>query len=179
VGSSQPNPARPVIGSRLRHLVRVVFILTALLAANSLYLVVVTALEQLSGDSYQDYLYLVMFLIHLLLGLALILPLVLHMRNAWRRPNRYAVRAGATLYLTALLLLISGVLLTRFGFLEINDPTLRGLAYWIHVISPLLVAWLFVLHRLAGRKIRWRTGGYWSAATLLLLALLLTLQIGG
>jgi len=183
VGSSQPNPARPVIGSRLRHLVRVVFILTALLAANSLYLVVVTALEQLSGDSYQDYLYLVMFLIHLLLGLALILPLVLfgllHMRNAWRRPNRYAVRAGATLYLAALLLLISGVLLTRFGFLEINDPTLRGLAYWIHVISPLLVAWLFVLHRLAGRKIRWRTGGYWSAATLLLLALLLMLQIGG
>ena len=28
----------------------------------------------------------------------------------------------------------------------------------MHVITPLLAIWLFVLHRLAGRRIRWRVG---------------------
>ena len=36
-------------------------------------------------------------------------------------------------------------LLTRFDFFEIKDPQIRGLAYWIHLLTPLLVVWLFVL----------------------------------
>jgi hypothetical protein len=159
--------AVPVIGPGARKLLITVFALFALLAVDSLYLVSVTFIEWSSARIYQDYFYQVMFLIHLILGLAIILPVVIfgamHLRNAYRRPNRRAVRAGLALYLTALLLLLSGVMLTRFEFFEINDPELRGLAYWIHVITPVLVIGLFVLHRLAGRRIRWKLGARWVA----------------
>ena len=180
---TQGNKLRQVIGPRLRFLLRLVFLLFALLAVNSVYLISVTLVERVSGESYQDFLYLMMFLLHLLLGLILLLPLILfgalHLRNAWPRPNRYAKRAGLSLYITALLLLLSGVLLTRFGFFEVNDQQLRQAAYWVHVLSPLGVIWLFVLHRLAGSRIRWRIGGYWAAATAVLVSVMLLLQIQG
>jgi tetratricopeptide (TPR) repeat protein len=167
----------------LRWLLRLVFLLFGLLAINSLYLLAVTVAEQVSGESYQDYLYLILFLVHLLLGLALLLPVLLfgplHLRNAWHRPNRYAVRAGLSLYTTALLLLVSGILLTRFDFLEINDPQLRQVIYWVHVITPVVVIWLFVLHRLAGSRMRWRMGAWWSVAAVGFTALMLTLHVAG
>ncbi len=103
-----------------------------------------------------------MFLAHLGLGLLLILPALLfgalHLRRAWRRPNRYAVRAGVALYITAIVLFVTGLLLTRFGFFEVNDPQIRTIAYWIHALSPLALIWLFILHRLAGPRLYWRNG---------------------
>ena len=66
--------------------------------------------------------------------------------------------------LCALVLLASGVVLTRIeGVIVVKDQTLRALAYWAHVIAPLVCAWLFVLHRLAGKRIRWRIGARWAA----------------
>jgi hypothetical protein len=122
-----------------------------------------------------------MFLLHLLLGLLLILPFILfgllHQRRARRRPNRYAIRAGLGLFLTGLLLLLSGLILTRFGFLEINDPGIRRAVYWIHILTPFLAAWLFVVHRLAGPRIRWRSGGYWAATAVLVAGILSVIQI--
>jgi len=183
VGNTQRKQIRQVVGPRLRYLLRLVFLLFALLAVNSVYLATITVLEQITDNSYQDYLYLLMFLLHLLLGLVLVLPLVLfgvlHLRNARWRPNRYAKRAGISLYIVALLLLLSGILLTRFGFLEINDPQQRQVAYWVHVLSPLVVIWLFVLHRLAGSRIRWRISGYWAVAGIVLGSCLLVLQLRG
>jgi len=99
-----------------------------------------------------------------------------HMRRAWRRPNRYAVRAGMGLFFTALVLLISGLLLTRFDFFEVNDPQLRRIGYWLHVISPFVLVWLFVLHRLAGRPIRWKTGLRWSLVATGFAAVMVLLQ---
>ncbi len=180
VTGGESRSRRPLVGPRLRWLLWMVFLLFGLLSVNSLYLLTVTVAEQVSGDSYQNYLYLILFLLHLVLGLALLLPLLLfgllHFRNAWRRPNRYAVRAGLSLYVSALLLLLSGVLLTRFGFLEINDPQLRRIIYWVHVITPLAVIWLFVLHRLAGSRLRWRAGLWWSAAAVGFTAVMLLLH---
>jgi tetratricopeptide (TPR) repeat protein len=156
----------PVISRRLARLLGLVFLLFALLVVNSLYLVIVTILEQASGEIYQDYFYMLMFLVHLVLGLLLTLPVILfglgHMRRALGRANRYAVRAGLALFTAALVLLLTGLVLTRFGFFEVNDPLLRGIAYWLHIASPFAVAWLFVLHRLAGPPIRWRTARNWS-----------------
>ena len=70
------HPARrrgyePAIGPRLRYLMLVVFVLTALLGVNSAYLVTITWMEWWSehwgsGEIYQDYFYLWMFLLHLL-----------------------------------------------------------------------------------------------------------------
>ena len=77
------------------------------------------------------------------------------------------MRAGLSLYATALLLLGSGIVLTRFGFFEVNDPGIRAAAYWLHLLTPFLAAWLFVLHRLAGSRIRWRIGLRWAALALI------------
>jgi tetratricopeptide (TPR) repeat protein len=174
------NKLIPVVTARLGRLLGVVILLFSLLALNSVYLAAISLLEQLTGEIQQNYFYLLMFLLHLALGLLLILPLVVfavaHMRRAWQRPNRYAVRAGMGLFFTALVLLISGVLLTRFSFFEINDPQVRRIGYWVHVISPIVVIWLFVLHRLAGPPIRWKSGLRWSLATVGFAALMIGLQ---
>ena len=79
----------PVITARLGRLLGVVLLLFSLLVVNSVYLAAITWLEYRSGGIYQDYFYLLMFLLHLVLGLLLILPLLVfalaHMRRAWLR----------------------------------------------------------------------------------------------
>jgi hypothetical protein len=178
--SEQPAAARvlkPVIGPRLRGLLAVAFTLFGLLAVNGFYLASVTVLEELSGDLYQDFFYQIMFLLHLVLGLFIVVPGVvfgaLHLRNAWPRPNYRAVRAGLALYITVLLMLISGLALTRFDFFSLKDPLVRSAAYWLHVATPLLAIWLFILHRLAGKGIRYGRGIVWGAAAVLLTATVL------
>ena len=83
---SRPQNNLPVLSRRLRHLLTVVFILFALLAINSVYLISISLLETVSGTSLQDTFYLSMFLLHLALGLMLILPFavfgMLHLRRA-------------------------------------------------------------------------------------------------
>ncbi len=153
---------RPVVGPGLRRLLLPVLGLFAFLAINGLYLAAVTGLEWWSGARYEDYFYQLMFLAHLSLGLLLVLPFVLfgalHLRNAWRRPNRRAVHAGFALYASGLLLVLSGLVLTRLGGFEVRDPQLRAVAYWLHLLAPLLVIGLFLAHRLASRGLRWQMG---------------------
>jgi len=169
---TEQNPTRrriryvPVVGERLRKLLFLVFGLFALLSMNSVYLAAVTFSEWLTGRTYEDYFYQYMFLLHVVLGLLITVPVVVfgvaHIRNAWSRPNRRAVRAGLALFAAALLVLASGFGLLRLGFLEIRDPDVRSVIYWAHVVAPLAAAWLFVLHRLAGTRIRWRVGAAWA-----------------
>src|SRR6266852_3034994 len=114
-GDGSPPKIRyvPAVGPRLKKLLFVVFALFALLAVNSAYLGTITWFEWLSGKTLQDYFYQLMFLLHLVLGLIIILPVIvfgtLHLRNAWPRPNRRAVRAGIALFSCAILLLASGL----------------------------------------------------------------------
>ena len=171
----EPNPNSnrkkhvPAVTPRLRKVLIVVFLLTALLGANSIYLAVVTAMEYVSGDALQNYFYQYMFLGHLILGLLLVLPFVvfsaLHMRATFRRKNRAAVRMGYALFLVSSLLLISGLLLTRLGPLEIRSVSARAIFYWTHVACPLIVVWLYWLHRLSGPPIKWRVGGIYLLTT--------------
>ncbi len=130
----------PAVGPRLKKLLAVVFGLFAVLAVNSIYLVSVRGLEAATGRTYQNWFYLVMFLLHLVLGLAIVLPVVifgvLHLKNARHRPNRRAVRVGYALFTTALVLLASGIVLTRIeGLIEVRDPAVRAVAYWLHVVD--------------------------------------------
>jgi len=180
---AEANPPRstiPVLTPALRRLLAVVLVGAGLMAVNSLYLLAVTLAERLSGVVLQNQAYLVLFLGHLLLGLVLMVPVLafgaLHLRRARWRPNRYAIRAGLSLYAVLVALFLSGILLTRFGVLEVNDPAVRGAAYWVHVLSPLLALWLFVLHRLAGPALRWRAGLAWAGAALGFAALALGLH---
>ncbi|MCI0652278.1 MAG: tetratricopeptide repeat protein [Planctomycetes bacterium] len=162
-----PAPMRkkylPAVGPRLKVLLVLVLALFSLLSVNSLYLSAVTFTQWATGQVIEDYFYIWMFFLHLVLGLAIIVPVLVfggvHIRNAYGRPNRRAVRAGIALFATSLILLGTGILLTRIeGVVEIRDPDMRSIIYWLHVITPVVAIWLFILHRLAGRKIRWRTG---------------------
>ena len=75
--SSTQRPPPPVLTPRLRRLLGFVLILFGLLAINSVYLVSVTVAESASGESLQNYFYLLMFLAHLALGLVLLGPALL------------------------------------------------------------------------------------------------------
>ena len=168
----------PAVGPWLQKLLTVVFGLFALLAVNAVYLLAVRLLEVTTGQTYQNWFYLLMFLGHLILGLVIVLPVVLfgifHIRNAHNRPNRRAVRAGYALFTTALILLASGIALTRLeGIVVVKDPAVRSLAYWVHLVTPFLAAWLFILHRLAGRRIKWRVGARWAIVAGLFAAVML------
>ena len=162
---------RKAVGARLEKLLAVVFALFALLGVNSVYLAAVTLAEYARGETVQNYFYQVMFLGHLALGLLITLPVILfgifHIYNTHNRPNRRAVIAGYALFTSAIALLVTGFLLMRldvFGVsLEVRDPGARRFFYWIHVGAPLAVVWLFILHRLAGRQIKWKIGLAWLA----------------
>ncbi|MEA2708264.1 MAG: hypothetical protein QOF78_865 [Phycisphaerales bacterium] len=166
------------VGPRLRVLLAVIFALVALLAANSIYLVTITFAEWLRGLSYQNYFYQYMFLAHLVLGLLLVLPVIIfgvaHIRNAYNRPNKRAVRVGYALFAVALILLFSGIALTRLDLvrfkIDIKSPNVRNAIYWAHVITPIAAAWLYIIHRLAGPRIKWKVGLRWGAVTAVLVA---------
>jgi len=166
----------PAVGPRLGWVLRIVLGLFALLCVNSVYLGAVTLLGWLSaqgsygGRDYENSFYLWMFLIHLVLGLAIVVPVVVfgivHIANARNRPNKRAIRAGYATFATALGVLITGLTLTRVDAagltIDLKNPTTRSVVYWLHVILPVGAAWLFVLHRLAGRRIKWMVGARWA-----------------
>jgi len=155
------------VGPRLRLLLRVLWAMLAVLGANSLYLAGITVVEAVSGEVHENYFYQQMFLVHLVLGFALILPLLtfagFHLANARTSGNRRATTVGYFLLATVIALLTSGVLLTRIGPWDLRLPWARWVAYSVHVASPLAAGWLYWLHRLAGRRIRWRAGMLYGA----------------
>ena len=150
-------PKRPV-SPRLRKVLYVVLTLFGVLSANGLYLTSVTWLQYFTGRIFETHFYQLMFLAHLGLGLLLIGPVVVfgfvHMWRSKNRRNRRAVKIGYALLAIALIILISGVLLTRIGSFAIVNPTTRSIFYWLHLIAPVAAVWLYWLHRLVGPRIK-------------------------
>jgi tetratricopeptide (TPR) repeat protein len=149
----------PAIGPKLKLLLYAVFVLLAVLGANSVYLVSITIL----GEEYQTPFYLFMVLGHIVLGVVLLAPFLvfglLHMLSARKRKNKRAIRVGYALFATVVTVLVSGLLLTRlFDNFQLKGETSRAVVYWLHVLSPLFALWLYWLHRLAGRRINWKLG---------------------
>src|SRR5947208_4421206 len=168
------------VGPRLRIVLFVVFALVAVLGANSAYLLSIKLLERLTQQTYQNCVYMVMFGTHLVLGLLLLLPFIIfgtgHIRNAFNRPNRRAVKVGYALFAVSLVLLLSGIALMRVEGFEIKNPNARSVAYWAHVVTPLLAVWLYILHRLAGPRIQWRVGLSWMGAVAVVVAAMVALH---
>jgi hypothetical protein len=144
------------VGPRLRRLLAVVLAGGALVAANSIYLAAITFAEWSTGRALQNYFYQYMFLAHLALGLAIVLPflvfVIVHLRAAWRRRNRRALLTGYALGGASVLLLTTGIVLVRFGFFEVHDPRLRAVAYWCHALLLPATAGLYVWHRERGGR---------------------------
>ncbi|MEY3142656.1 MAG: hypothetical protein RLY21_1149 [Planctomycetota bacterium] len=170
---------RPAVGPKLKWLLAAVFGLFAILVVNSVYLSTITFLEWRSGDSLQGEFYLWNFLAHLVLGFALVVPTIvfgaMHWRNVSNRPNPRAIAAGIATFVAAIVLLATGVALTRVevagAVVGVRDPAVRDAVYWLHVAAPFVVAWLFVVHRLSGRKIKWAIGARWGGAAVAVSAL--------
>src|ERR1043165_6557275 len=188
-GLPQPAPAPRVkyvraVGPRLRILLYVIFALVAVLGANSAYLASITFLGWLkrsSGETFENYFYMYMFLAHLALGLLLVLPVIIfgliHIKNARHRPNRRAVRVGYLLFAISLILLFPGIALVRVqGVFDLKNPIIRAAAYWDRAITPLLAIWLYILHRLAGPRIKWRVGLSWLGAVGMAVAAMVALH---
>lgn len=172
--------AKRVIGPRLRVLLVVVLGLFSLLFANGIYLSAITWIQYFTQEVYEDLFYQFMFLAHLVLGLLLILPIVIfgfvHMLAARNRRNRRAVRIGYALFAISLVVLISGVLLTRsFGF-DLKQPAVRSAVYWAHIIGPLAAIWLYWLHRLVGPRIKWYVGRRIAFATVAVVGAMVVFQ---
>ncbi|MFM7867823.1 MAG: hypothetical protein ACKPHU_26715, partial [Planctomycetaceae bacterium] len=167
--SAETRANRPVvkkaIGPRLRIIFFIVLALLAMIGANSLYLAGVTFLAFWTGQTYEDYFYNWMFLVHIVLGLLIVTPFlifgIIHMRNTKDRKIRRTVMIGYALFGVCLVVLITGFLLFR-SFVDLKQPALRSLVYWLHVAGPLAGGWLYWMHRLVGPKIRWRSGLIWA-----------------
>lgn len=185
--SDPPAPAAPVsprkkyvraIGPKLRIVLNIVWTLLALLGVNSVYLAAVTFFEWLDrakGVSYQNYFYQFQFLGHLVLGIVFIVPFlifnVVHILNTADRPNRKAVWVGYFLFAASLVVLGTGFVLMRvegLEWMEVKNATGRSAAYWAHVLAPLACVWLYILHRLAGPRIKWKVGLGWAAGVAVL-----------
>lgn len=186
VAVTNPKAHRRVLGPRLKVVFHMVLAIAAVLGANSVYLAAVTCLEWLSrrwGEAltYQNGFYLIMFLLHIVLGLLLIVPFIVfgvsHLVVARHRRNRRAVKLGYALFSVALVILITGLLLIRVvGFFELKAQVTRAVVYWLHVLCPLFAVWLYWLHRLAGRRIKWRVGIGYAAAVAVLALVMVYLQ---
>jgi hypothetical protein len=165
------QPFKHPVPPRLAPVLSVVLGLFAILVVNSVYLSGITVAEWASGQSLQNQFYQWMFGGHLLLGLAFTLPFIVfaavHLRNTHDRPNRSAVRAGWILLWASVGVLVTGALLTNVEIggrdVGLRSPDSRRIVYWLHVVLPIAAIWLYVLHRLAGRRIKWQVGVRWGA----------------
>jgi hypothetical protein len=130
---------KKAIGPRLRIVFYVVLTLLAAIGANSVYLAGITFLEYWTSQTYQDYFYQCMFLLHVILGVLIVSPFlifcVIHMRNTKDRKIRRTVMIGYGLFAVCLVVLISGFLLLR-NVVDLKNPVVRSGIYWLHVGGP-------------------------------------------
>ena len=142
-----------------------------LLVVNSVYLLAVSTAGSITGADHQTVFSVWMFLMHVVVGLAMAIPFVwfavAHLRRAIDLPNRAAFRLGIIAFAAGVLTILSGIMLMRVevGTLVLSARSLapRESLWWLHLLAPALFVWMFLLHRLAGPRIRWRMGGLLAA----------------
>jgi len=181
---STPLPMKPqrAVSPRLRIVLFFVLGLFSLLTANGLYLSSITFLQWWKGIVYENYFYQLMFLLHLLLGFAIVMPVIVfglyHWKASHKRRNKRAIRIGYALLLIAILVLVSGILLTRIGTFEfMKGESARRVTYWLHIITPLMAVWFYWLHRLVGPKIKWYIAQRIGIATAVFVGSMVILQM--
>lgn len=162
---------RPVLTPALRLLVRAMMVAFALLVVNSVYLLAVTTSGSITGEDHQTVFSIWMFLMHIVVGLATAIPFVwfvwAHFVRAFHQPNRAAVRLGIVAAAAGIITILSGILLMRIEIgslaLSVRAVAPRETLWWMHLLAPAAFVWMFLLHRLAGPRIRWRMGGLLAA----------------
>lgn len=170
----------PAVTPRLKIFLYLVFGIFAILTANSIYLASITFLEFATQKQFQDFFYICMFLVHLILGLLIIVPFIIfvgfHLRATFRRRNRAAVRVGYVLMFISIALLLSGIGLTR-NIVDLKSPAIRSIIYWIHILTPIGAIWLYCIHRLSGPPIKWQIGYRFAIVTAIVIAAMVFFQL--
>ncbi|MFO0866300.1 MAG: multiheme c-type cytochrome [Gemmataceae bacterium] len=172
----------PALGPRMHSVLWLIFLLTAVLGSTGFYLIAVRAYEIYRGQSYQSQFSLWMFLAHILVGVAVLIPFVpfgiAHWRSSSNRTNRRAIRWGIVLFAIGLLVGLTGLALVQLeGMPQLSTGSLgRGVAYWLHIATPILAVVVYVVHRKAGPKLRWKWGGFWGGATIAFTAVMLAMH---
>ena len=180
IGSSRLKDRRgrvytPAIGSSLRPWLWALLLGFGLLAANGAYLSSVTLLGWLRGSNQQTYFSLLMLAAHLALGVIFVTPFVVfglvHWFTSWKRPNKSAIRFGLMLLGASTILMITGFALWR-EFIDLRDPKIRQVVYWLHVLTPVAAIVLYMQHRFAGPRIKWHYVRAWAGAVGLFIAVM-------
>jgi tetratricopeptide (TPR) repeat protein len=160
----------PAIGPRLKILLAIIFASVAVLGATGVYLLTITLLEKLRGQTYTNWFTLSMFDAHVVLGVVIVVPFLFfgftHLATARRRPNRLAVRLGLALFTVGSIASLTGLALIQLEKLP-QLPTgslARTIVYLLHLVTPVIAVVLYVLHRRAGPEIKWRWGAAWGVA---------------
>lgn len=156
-----------VLTPAMRWVVRGLIVAFVFLVVNSAYLLTVSFAGRVTGEDHQTVFSIWMLLAHVVVGLAVALPFlvvgVAHARRALSRPNRPAKRAGLAAFTAGLATVVTGVFLIRPEVgeyaLSTRDLIPRDALWWLHLAAPLGLVWMYLLHRLAGPRIRWRMGG--------------------
>jgi tetratricopeptide (TPR) repeat protein len=173
----------PAVSPRLRVLLlAVIFPGVALLGATGAYLAAIRLMEWMRGQTYTNQVTLTAFLVHIVAGVLLVLPFVFfglaHVRTAYRRKNRVAVRLGVALFVTSLVAGATGLALIQLaGMPQLPTGTpARLVVYGLHVIVPVAAVMLYVQHRRAGPRIQWGWGWAWGTAVTLFIGVMAALH---
>jgi hypothetical protein len=165
-----PKPYIPAIGPRLRILLYIVFAGFAFLAANGIYLLVVSVMNRVNTNQlYTTGFTFWMLFLHIAVGVVGVVPFVVfgvtHWWSARKRDNRVAVRLGVILFLLGVVVIVSGLGLVQIeGLPQLpTGSTIRIVTYLAHLLVPVACVFAYIAHRRAGPAIKWRYGKYWGA----------------
>jgi tetratricopeptide (TPR) repeat protein len=177
------RPYEPAIGPRLKILLFLVFAATAVLGVTGIYLLSIDLLERFTQNIYTNQFTLQMFVIHLLVGLAIIVPFLVfgftHLVTARKRKNRLAVKLGIALFISGILVVLTGVALIQLSGLP-QLPTgsiARWTMYILHAVVPVVAVVFYVLHRRAGPDIQWKYGYAWGGGVAVFVAAMIVLHM--
>src|SRR5262249_14794658 len=165
------RPYEPAVSPRLRILLALIFAAVAILGATGIYLLSISVFQIVKQQSLENFYFpLWMILVHVLVGVAIIIPFLFfgfaHLSSARNRPNRRAVRLGILLFITGIAVCVTGLALIQLsGLPQLADGTIaRWIVRVLHVIAPVAAVVIHVLDRRAGPDIRWSWGISWGIA---------------
>lgn len=174
----------PAIGPRLKILLYVVFAATAVLGVTGIYLLSIDILNAVSAPrTYTNQFTLQTFAIHLLVGIAFIVPFLVfgftHLLTARKRKNRLAVKLGIALFISGILVVGTGLALIQLsGFPQLPTGSIgRWVVYVLHAALPVAAVVLYVLHRRAGPDIKWHYAYGWGAGVAVFVAAMIVLHM--
>jgi tetratricopeptide (TPR) repeat protein len=162
------NVYQPAVSPRLKVFLLFIFVAFATLGATGAYLASISFLNWLRDPIvYTNYAYLCLFLAHVGVGVAAVLPFLafglIHYLSARRRKNRLAVKLGLAVFAAGLVICATGLALIQLeGMPQLPTKTVqRAVVYWLHVLVPLATVGLYLWHRHAGPDIKWKYGYAW------------------